>query len=557
MNKLLKFMTVILAATMALGACGPQPTAPAPDVTPPTVPDTTEVPASPSVLRVGWSGEPDILNPLTTYSTEATEVLSLVYDQLIGYGLDLKPKPQLAESFSYSDDGLSITFKLHANAKWQDGQPVTSDDVKFTFDLIHDNDLGKLAVYLNHLASVTTPDPLTVVTSYDLPQALNPALLIPILPKHLWSAMSAEEILTFANDNPIGSGPYRFAEWKKGETLTLERNEDFWGAKPQTNEILFVDYTNEDVMVQALKIGDLDVLTEVPPMMWEGLVGAENVKALSLPSFSFHYIGFNVYDSPDSGANPLVREKVIRQALNYAVDRNQLVEIALAGHGSPGDTLVPAGLTNWHLVIPANEQMNCNPEKAKQLLEEAGYIDRNGDGIRETPGGDPLEFRIIAISTTTVDVRAAELFVIAAEAVGVKLNLQTMDENTLGGIVYGLPNPDWDLEIWGWDTIPDPNGIMRAPLCSQIGNISDLMYCNPEYDALYESQISTVDPVARKAIVDEMQRIIYDEGIYIVMWYQDKLQAYRTDTFQGWEEIPGGIVFNFTRDNYLNVVPVQ
>jgi len=310
-------------------------------------------------------------------------------------------------------------------------------------------------------------------------------------------------------------------------------------------------------MVQALRAGDLDILTEVPPTMWDGLQDAEDVRAVSVPSFAFHYIGFNVYDSPDSMANPLVRELVIRQALNYAVDRNQLVELCLAGHGTPGDTLIAAGLTSWHLVIPPEEQMNGNPDRARELLDEAGYVDLNDDGIRETPEGAPLEFRLIAIETTTVDVCAAELFVAAAEEVGIQLNLQTMDENTLGAIVYGLPNPDWDLEIWGWDMIPDPNQIMRAPLCSQIGNISDLMYCNPHYDELYAQQATTVDPAARRAIIEEMQRIIYEEGIYIVMWYQDKLQAYRTDTWQGWSEIPGGLIYNFTRGNYLAITPVQ
>jgi peptide/nickel transport system substrate-binding protein len=164
---------------------------------------------------------------------------------------------------------------------------------------------------------------------------------------------------------------------------------------------------------------------------------------------------------------------------------------------------------------------------------------------------------LIAIESTSVDVRAAQLFRDAAAVVGIKLDLTTMDENTLGETVYNVDSPDWDIFVWGWDTGVDPNELLGVPLCSQIGGNNDVFYCNPEYDALYNQQATTIDPTARKVIVDQMQQMYYDDAAYIVMWYQDKLQAYRMDTWQGWTEIPGGLVYNVTRDNYLKVTPVQ
>jgi peptide/nickel transport system substrate-binding protein len=198
--------------------------------------------------------------------------------------------------------------------------------------------------------------------------------------------------------------------------------------------------------------------------------------------------------------------------------------------------------------------MNANPDAAKQLLDGAGYKDTNSDGVLESPDGEPLEFRLIAIESTTVDVRAAELFRDAAAVVGIKLDLQTMDENTLGNTVYNTTDPDWDIFVWGWDSgVADPDYMLGIVLCSQIDGNNDVFYCDKEYDALYAEQATTIDEAARKSIVDEMQQMFYDSGTYIVMWYQDKLQAYRTDTWQGWAEIPGGMVYNFTRDNYLQI----
>jgi peptide/nickel transport system substrate-binding protein len=513
---------------------------------------------SQATLKIGWLSEPDTLNPLTTYSTEAEEVLQLIYDKLLGYGLDLKPEPELASSFAYSSDGKSITFHLQPNAKWSDGQAVTSDDVKYTYEEIHKDSLGQYAQWLTDLVGVDTPDPLTAIVNFAKPQAFNPGLAVPILPKHIWSTMSAKDIGTFANPTPIGSGPFTLVEWKKAESITLNRNASYWGTPAIAAKVVFVHYTNADVEAQALKNGDVDILTEVPPTVFDGLTGAPNIKAISMPSFSFHHIGINVSTAPGSKGNPLLKDKSIRQALSNALDRNQLVQLALAGHGKPGNSIIPAGLTDWHWEPPADQLMDANPTKANALLDAAGYTAHNSDGVRMTSSGKPLEFRLIAIATTTVDVRAAQLFQNDAMAVGIKLDLTTLDENTLGSTVYNTTAPNWDIFVWGWDSgVPDPDYMLGVPLCSQIGGNNDVFYCDKGYDALYAQQATTVDPVARKVITDQMQQQYYQDAAYLVMWYQDKLQAYRTDTWTGWTPVTGGMVFNFTRDNYLNVAPLK
>ncbi|MGH3626690.1 MAG: ABC transporter substrate-binding protein [Sciscionella sp.] len=507
-----------------------------------------------ATLRVGWSSEPDTLNPLTSYSTEANEVLQLVYDKLNDYDADLNIQPSLAESTTPSADGKTVTYTLRSGVTWHDGTPFTADDVVFTFSLIGGEGLSQYAQWLTDMTDVKATDPQTVEVTFKRPQAFDPGLAIPILPQHLWKGMTSGQIQKFANDAPVGTGPFTFGEWKRGQTISVDRNPDFWGTAAGASTVIWVLYQNEDVMAQGLQAGEVDILPEVPPTIWDGLGTDGSVKLFSLPGFSFHHIGINVSDSSTSGGNPLLLDRDVRQALSLAVDRNQLVQIALAGHGKPGSVLLPPAMGDFQLQIADEAQLNANAEKATQLLDQAGYAP-GADGIREK-GGQRLEFRLIAIESTTVDVRAAQLFANAAKDVGIKLNLTTLDENTLGSTVYNTDAPDWDIFVWGWDSgVNDPDYLLGVPLTSQIGGNNDVFYSNPTYDQLYEKQAAELDLPTRLDLVHQMQQIYYDDCAYIVMWYQDKLQAYRTDTFTGWTDTPGGVVFNLTRANYLNATP--
>jgi peptide/nickel transport system substrate-binding protein len=505
-------------------------------------------------LKVGWSSEPDTMNPITSYSTEANEVLQLVYDKLSDYDANLQIVPGLAETTDAANDG-TITYHLRSGVKWHDGQPFTADDVVFTCSMIRDGGTSQYAQWLTDMTDITAQDSTTVVVTFKEPQAFDPGLSIPILPEHIWKGMSNADIQKFANDTPIGTGPFTFGSWKRGESVTISRNDDFWGGAPAAKTVIWVLYQNEDVMAQALQSGEVDVLPEVPPTIWDGLSGSD-VKPVSLPSFSFHHIGFNVSAQSSSGGNPLLLDRTVRQAISLSVDRNQLVQIALAGHGDPGSVLLPPAFGEYQLQVPADQQWNADPDRAKQLLDQAGYSKTDSDGTRLSPNGDRLEFRLIAIESTTVDVRAAQLFRDAAKDIGVKLDLQTMDENTLGSTVYNTDAPDWDIFVWGWDSgVNDPDYMLGIVLSSQIGGNNDVFYANPAYDQLYQQQATELDHAKRVEIVHQAQQMFYDDCAYIVMWYQAKLQAYRTDRWTGWGDTPGGVIFNFTRANYLDVTP--
>lgn len=507
-------------------------------------------------LRIGWTSEPDTLNPLTSYSTESMQITGLVYEPLIAYDTELKPYCRLAESYEYSDDGLVATYHLRRDVKWQDGEDFTAADVVMSFNMVRDYKIGLAAPFVDALKEAVAIDDYTVELRFSKKQAFNIAEAVLILPEHIWGDLSLEDVELYANAEPIGTGPMKFADWSEGSTLTLVRNDDYYGTPAGPDQIIFVQYGNEDVMAQALKSGEIDIVTELSPTVWEGLQNTDNIKTVSLDSYSFHEIGINSNESDTSKGNPMLRDVTVRQALNYIANREQMVEIALAGHGNPGDTIIPVGMGDWHYSIPDDKKMDNDLEKAKALLDGAGYVDANGDGIREKDG-QPMSFRLYAIESTTVDVRAAQIFRDAAKEAGVELTLTTMDENTMGDAIFDTSSSDFDLFVWGWDTnFMDPGDLLSIPVGAQIGNNNDVYYTNSDYDALYDQQAGEMDSAARLELVHQLQQKFYEDGSYIVLWFQDKLQAYRTDTWTGWKECTGGIIYNVTYDNYTNVQPV-
>ncbi len=520
-----------------------------------TLAETSASAAASATIRVGWTTPPDVMNPFTFATTASNEILWLIYDTLLEYDIDLNPEPGLATRQSISADGKTFTYSLQPQARWHDGRPVTAADVQYTFEVTAKHNLGQAAWALADYASSQVINDHTIVIRYKAPQAFDPAMLIAIVPQHIFGPMSPSKILSYNNPHPIGSGPFMFNKWVTGQYLQVNRNPHWWGKAPKASSIIWNQYDNSDVMVQALVAGQLDILTEVPPVLFDSLTGKSNVKPVEMESFSFHHIGFNVSRNPKSKGNRLLLDPTIRRALAYSLDREQLVALALAGRGIPASVQLPPSFGAWQEKIPADQQFNNNPGKARRLLDAAGYKVGSG-GVRTDRHGAPLSFRLIAIQTTDEDVLAGQIFVKAAEAVGIKLTLDTLDNTTLGNVVYNAAAPNWDIFIWGWDSAsPDPDYLLSVDLTSQIGGNNDVFYSNPTYARIYAQQAVQMNVARRRTLVHELQKIFYDDAAYCIMWYQSKLQAYRTDTWKGWRPTRGGMVYNFTRDNYLSVKP--
>jgi len=497
------------------------------------------------VFRVGGMENADSLNPFIGYSGLDYLIYHLNYDFLVGWDpVKLEPRPEFAESWSNSADGKTWTFKIRPGMTWQDGQPATARDVAFTFNYILENDLWAYTLYLNYIKKVTALDDATVVFECRKPKADILHMSVPILPEHIWSKVSGKAAgRSFVNGPPtIGSGPFKVFENKQNLYVRLVANPDYWRGKPAIDELLFETYQNADTMVQDLESGALDAVVGVPAAQFKALA-SESITANACVSWSFEQLTFNCYDNPDSKGNPVLLDQQFRQALQYAVDREKNAAVAYSGYMDPGGTLLPQ-YSPYRWEPPSDQAYTYDPEKAKAMLDAAGYKDVNGDGFRETKQGKPLELRLYTDSQTPENVTTSKLTVGWLKDVGVEAHLEAIDPGTLSAALSNWEGdsfaPDFDTDIWWWMGGAEPTFILSLLTPEQIAGWSDTSWTDPEYTALFNQQSATIDLEARIALVQQMQQIAYESSPYLIFGYFQFLEAYNTAEWEGYVRAPSG-----------------
>ena len=521
------------------------------------------------VFRMGLVNDIDSLNPFKALELPSYEVISLQYNLLIEFSQeDLSPVPGIAESWETSEDGLEWTYHLNPDATFHDGEPVTSEDVKFTIETIQENPgpAGLFSDYVAQVETIETPDENTVVMTTKKPSVQMLSMYVPILPEHIWSEVPADELKAFPNEPSIGTGPFQAVEWDRGQSVKLVKNDNYFGEEPAIDEIYFQLYDNDDTMVQALKRGEVDYIYNPPADLFLSLEGEEGIETLSSADPGYTELAFNVYEpTPESielGApkeskgNPALLDVNIRQAINWAIDEEELTDKILRGQGTPGSTLVPPTLASYHLELEESELMGFDIDRAKELLAESGWEDTNDNGTVDKDG-EELELRLIGRSEDSSSVRAAEFIEGWLKEAGIGVSTQALTDNKLTEDIYAT---DFDMFIWGWGSDPDPDFILSVMTCGQINNFSDSFWCNEEYERLYEEQKTQLDPAERAETVHEMQRIAYEESPYVVLYYDNLLEAYRTDKFEGWVKQPvdtGSVLFSYGVYSYLNLQPTS
>ena len=509
------------------------------------------------ILRIGILREVESLNPMVCWSMQAYEVMHLNYNLLVAWDEDLNLAPNLAKEWSFDEGGSVWTFNLQEGVKWHDGQPFTSEDVKFTFEYMRDNQLGYFTDYVDPITDIEVPDEHTVVLYFGEPQSWMPNMWVPIVPKHIWEEVDPEEAgSTYENLSAVGTGPFQTVEHRKGEYLRMVANPDYFKGAPQIDEIVFVNFGNAPVMVEALKLGEVDVVTELPGAQFSTLIGEDDIVALEAASPSFSQLAINVWDDPDSGGNPLLLDRNVRIAIDHAINRQHIIDAISFGYGEPGTTLVPPAYDYWHLELSPGEIREFNLDKARQILEDAGYTD-DGSGVRHSPDGEPLAFNLLLRSESPESVPRGQLMVEWLSDIGMDITIEVLDDGSLTDRIYD--NADFDMFTWGWWVDIDPTSILRIMITDQIFWWNDSFYSNPEYDELFELQRTQMDMEERRETVLEMQRIVYEDAHYLVLMYEPELQAYRTDRFEGWVRTPGDgpAVFTHSLLTYENLRPIS
>jgi peptide/nickel transport system substrate-binding protein len=500
------------------------------------------------VLKIGWAQNPQTINPFVGQDEEAFTVWALTWDLLVNFSPeDLSPAPGIAESWEVSEDRRTITFKLDPEAKWSDGEPITSADVKYSLEVLGGEGI-LFTGYTDNVSSIQTPDDHTVVVETKRPDArIVGGLFIYMLPEHIFGEVPVDELTgSYQPEIPmVGSGPFIVTEYQPDRLLRMEKNPQFRGPEPEFDEILFVRYGTQDAAERALQLGEVDLVPEVSAANFERLGTEENIETVRSSTPAYTQLAFNMCsakDCPDAEFNPAVQDRAVRQAIAYAVDRERINAIAAQDTSYPGHGILPDFYRSFYEVPEMDYPFD--PEQANQILDDAGWV-REGDGPR-TKGDEQLSFDLYVRSQSPFNVQAAKLIAEMAAEIGVEFNVQVVSTDKLYDLtvrkVDGKPAPAFDTFIWGWGGDPyDPSFLLSVLTTEQIGGSSDSFYSNAEYDQLFEQQAGSFDVEERKQLIQRMVAITQRDLPYLVLTYDPNLEAYRTDRIANVEPVcPAG-----------------
>ena len=523
-------------------------------------------------FTVGILNEVDSFNPFLGIEAEAYEMWALTYDYLITYSMeDMSPQPGLAESWETSEDGLTWTFDIREGVKWSDGEPLTAADIAFTYGRIIDGgpEASTWGSYLTSVTAAEAPDDTTVVLTLEKPSAVLPLLPIPIVPEHVWSSLDEKAVKTYpaepTDGQPVvGSGPFRLVEGTAGgSTYRFERNPDYWQGSAYVDQVVFRVYKAEDPMVQALVKGEIDFAEGITALQVRALEDQEGITAQNGDSPGFDEIAFNTGALDTESGEPLgdgheaLKDPAFRYALNFAIDRELIIERAYQGAGDPADTIIPALYGDYHWSPPEEDAATFDLDKADQLLTEAGYA-RGADGARLMPDGSDFgTMRLFARSESTTSTTVMDFFAEWLGELGIASETTVMESNKLTNVIL---EGEFDAFEWGWYVEPDPDSMLGYLTCDQRGVWNDAWWCNEEYDALYAQQNGENDDAARQELVKQMQELLYYDAPYLVTAYSSVAEAFRSDRWACLQPQPdpGGILLiQYGIHNYLSLRPAD
>jgi len=531
--------------------------------------------ADPVVFTVGILSDIDSLNPFTGILAESYEMFQLQYATLLSTSsVDFTPDAGLAESWETSADGKTWTYTLRPDLVWSDGTPLTANDVVYTFNRILEGryEQRNYGNYVRNITSVTAPDDRTVVMTTKVPSPIMERLAVYILPEHVWSGVDAKAVKSFANEPAegetlVGSGPFLVVERRTGQFIRMVANDNYFKGRPQVDELVFRIYNNPDALGQALIKGEIDFASGLTADVFSTLEGQEGITTYAGSYSGFNELAFNmgaalVDGTPIGDGNPHMQDQRVRLAISHAIDRQQLVDKILDGYGTPGATIIPPTYSTLH-IDPGTQ--TYDPALANQILDEAGYA-MGPDGVRIGPDGVPMKYRLFVRTDSDSSVKSGEYFKSYLAAIGIEADIKPVDENALFEIIG---RGEFDMFEWGWVVEPDPDYQLSTFTCGKrsyedggevYADLSDSFFCDPEYDALYAAQSEETDQAARAEIVKQMQQIIYDNVAYVVTYYYDNLEAYRSDRFTGFVGQPegsGSLLFQYGTYSYENVEPIS
>ncbi len=483
----------------------------------------TAAQTSDDTLVVGQIAEPKSLDPQTVTATNDFRILVNIFDGLVRFKRGtLEVEPALATDWTVSDDQLTYTFDLREGVTFHDGTPFDAEAVKFTFDRMLDPDHPQhgtgpfpLAFFFSMVEAVETPDPMTV--TFQLKEPFAPFLSNLAYPTGLIVSPSAvaESGQGFGRA-PVGTGAFRFAEWTPDEAVTLARNPDYWDGAPSMETVVFRPIPDAAARASDMLSGGIDIMAEVPPASLAAFRDNPNFIVHEETGPHLWFLILNTREGPFS-------DKRVRQAVNYAIDKESLIEDVLQGTADIAAGPIPPAFdwANDGSVQPYPH----DPEKARELIRQAGvegasltfYVAEGGSGM-------------------LAPVAMAEAIQTDLKAVGLNARIETYEWNTfLSNVNPGLAGKA-DMAEMAWMT-NDPDTLpflaLRSDAMPETGGFNAGYYANAEVDRLLAEARRTTDPAARGALYNQVQAIIHDDApwAFIANWKQNAVATTAIENF--------------------------
>lgn len=522
---------ISLLMIVLIAACGQTPQ------TDNSVKSADKPPAYGDILVRGDIGDASNLIPILASDSPSHSVASMVYNGLVKYDKDMNIVGDLAESWDISKNGLVITFKLRKGVRWHDGKPFTAADVFYTYQVITDPKTP--TAYAGDFLKVKKAEVLddyTFRVTYDKPFA--PALISwssAVLPRHLLEGKDITK--SPLSRHPVGTGPYKFKEWVAGQKIVLLSNEDYFEERPYIDgriTRIIPDTATMFLELRARNIGMMGLTPLQYTRQTDNNLFKENFNKYRYLAFAYTYLGYNL-------KNPLFMDKRVRQAISHAINKDEIISGVLLGLGKPATGPYKHGTWAYNDKVKI---YNYDPDKARDLMKQAGWSDANKDGILEKDGR-PFEFEILTNQGNETRQKCAEIIQRQLREIGITVKIRIVEWSAF--VADFINKRRFDAVILGW-TIPlDPDAYdvwhssKTAP-----EELNFISYNSPEADEMLDKGRSTFNQSERKKYYDRFQEILAEDQPYTFLYVPDELIII-SKRFRGVEPAPIGIGHNIIK----------
>ncbi|MBA3450279.1 MAG: hypothetical protein H0T18_03590 [Chloroflexia bacterium] len=481
------------------------------------------------------------VHPFLAEEAVSLGIVGFVYEGLVGGDVrsgQIAPTG-LADYWEIAPDNLTYTFHLNKDAKWHDGVDVTAQDVQFSADALANPESGSVYTgsFVATIASwrAIDDDTFEMVAKEPVYTFLFDMQTLFVIPKHIWENVPLADWRTDPGatgadpSRVVGSGPFKFQEWAQGDSVTLVRNDDYYGKAPYLDSYVLRIWPDQTAVVNALLNAEIDA-AGLEPADIAAVEGAPGIAVAHYPTRSFSYYEFNL----DADVTTKWQDKRVRQALLYALDRESIVNDILLGYAEVAQGTQPV-ISYAYAPDQITKTYTYDPEMATSLLTEAGWTDSGGDGIVDKDG-EALSFELLYSAGSPTTDQTVAYMQDAWKAIGVDMTPRSLEFPAL--IEATTTNPTFEVALYGFSW--DASFIQDAMFgCDQYQvGFNDMKYCNEELDAINDEAKRTFDEDARRELLIEASNIVNDEQPVAVLefsqahvGYNDVLQNYKPSTW--------------------------